>query len=463
MTMSGDNVASFTNLGTAGGTATAAGPNDVPRVDDYFGPGRHAVFNTAAVRASFHLALTLSSKAGVTLVTLGRATGNASPRYTVSWGTSGTHQAYQVVLGSTSEIVGFHRTNAGLSARYTGRSWVGPAVTVTTHNIAGAGGLECFATVNGESRDLGNGGYTSNNTTNFDGAGTFKFLDNAASASPVLGHWHACLMFDRILTTEEIAIVSDWGREQLGIEAGQPAGIYMPTGLWEGGIGITLNTTPDPDQISAWADQSGYGRNLTQITTGAQPLAELWISPDTYVPRFVGEETGGRRLAGAAISAFLTSSTFTLMAVIRPGAGMPSAASVVRRSAAVFGEGNGIMSLVCYRTAGQSYVLGHASNILTPEIAIADDVTCFVAMRLSGGTLTLLHSASPASSLTTQSVGSVPDLSIMNAALRTGSIADGTNFRVLDAVYFEGVAFSVAISDDDLEKIKDYQLTRYAA
>jgi len=245
---------------------------------------------------------------------------------------------------------------------------------------------------------------------------------------------------------------------------GDPFKNLTPTGRWIGGVGITLNTTPDPDQISAWADQTGRSpsRPFLQPTSGSQPQAELWQAPDLYVPRFVGAETGERRMASLTLETLLSDSAFTLMAVIRPGAGMPSAASVVRRSAAVFGEGNGVMSLVCYRTAGQSYVRGHASNVLTPEIAIADDAKCFVAMRLSVGTLTLFHSAAPSSPPTTQSVGSVPNLSTLLAELRIGSTANGTNFRTIDAAFFDCASFNTGLDNDTVAACSKYLLTVYS-
>jgi len=234
-----------------------------------------------------------------------------------------------------------------------------------------------------------------------------------------------------------------------------------PTGRWIGGVGITLNTTPDPDQISAWADQSGNARNVTQVTESLQPRAELWRAPSDYAVRFVGNVEGSRRLAGPTVNNFVTATDWTVVSAIIPRSDMSTAAATFGRSGLVLGDGNSWFGVMGYRASGQSYVAAHShpGNTSVTPLAVPDDALCVVAGRLSGGTALMCRvfgSASGTASATTSAIGSLA------GGIRMGSAANGSTYRDLGASIYEAAIFNTALPDADITAIAAYMLARYS-
>jgi hypothetical protein len=245
---------------------------------------------------------------------------------------------------------------------------------------------------------------------------------------------------------------------------GDPFKNLTPTGRWIGGVGITLNTTPDPDQISAWADQSGNARHLVTVVEAQQPVATLWTAPDQYVPTFGAPLR--RLVSSTAGSSLYTTTNFTAIwcASTSSAVGSGTATNPFDRPA-LFGGENGDVGLLAYTVSGSRwmscYIRDAAANQYAPaNIAIPTDSVAVLAMRLTAGT-TLKSYAFYGSTADSAEVAAATTVALTGGQ-RLGQGRSNLSITQWRGTAYEGATFNTALPDADITAIAAYMLARYS-
>lgn len=223
-----------------------------------------------------------------------------------------------------------------------------------------------------------------------------------------------------------------------------PKSIANLAAWYRADLGITLNGST----VSAWADQSGNGNNVTQGTANKQPL---FVASDSNVNNkpVLDFDGSNDQMQGNFAAALTGEKNWTLITV-----GQWDTLTGTRCIASVGAGGNGYDLIVNFSGTGKREVV-HKGVAAMPDDNATTNYEIWSATRDNSGSPNVILKVNGV----TQSI-STPNTVMLTPGV---SISIGANFTVsfMDGKVAEVIVYNNKISDADLAKLHTYLGSRY--